>query len=530
MNSDYPRRSACDRCRGQKLRCVRPPQSQRPSEGSLESLQACERCIKAGADCVHTVRSRRLFLESDGHGQRPSSGGSDSPTVVHRRRPTNDHHSSTASDQAFRHQSSQTPHFVPNVPQRRSISQIQNGGSSQSQVNSKPTSEEEFDFQDTFQHQQAFHTATSAAASSATFPAPILRERTPSSAHTISFELGGFHPGVLSFNSDLSHGTDSQVSLNHLLDDATGDRVGLTNSTSPSWATTSQMPGNKDECLYQLSELSSRLLKYFSKTGVSTGLPDILKVTPAEVDGTDRPERRISSKNMVGTLFESSQVFLEALERLKSALSSEFKSSFSSANSECSYSEQWDDSEFLRSIEYTGTQRTSQNGALLLENDVDPITTVQQPSEPQEDPSRQHASVGMPTTLTILTCYTWLLQGYEMVFGAIQDSLILQRKSQGQALPPPTPLVLPDLQFGGFGLDRHPDLQIEILIHVSCQMLQKIDATLGISSAMPEQLQPLSSDQGHDLLVKEWTPALLGRQALVRRRVDSIKQLLVDRS
>ncbi|KAK2037448.1 hypothetical protein LZ31DRAFT_600464 [Colletotrichum somersetense] len=44
------------------------------------------------------------------------------------------------------------------------------------------------------------------------------------------------------------------------------------------------------------------------------------------------------------------------------------------------------------------------------------------------------------------------------------------------------PLVLPNIQFGGFGLDGHPNLQIEMLIHVSCQMIERIEAILGINT------------------------------------------------
>ena len=48
--ADHTRRTACDRCRGQKLRCER---------GSLEGISSsCERCAKARAQCVTSLGKR----------------------------------------------------------------------------------------------------------------------------------------------------------------------------------------------------------------------------------------------------------------------------------------------------------------------------------------------------------------------------------------------------------------------------------------------------------------------------------------
>ncbi|KAI9374536.1 hypothetical protein BJX61DRAFT_551254 [Aspergillus egyptiacus] len=52
------RRSACDRCRGQKLRCVRPFQA--------GALSPCERCLNAGGECTNSLSyaQRKLLLET----------------------------------------------------------------------------------------------------------------------------------------------------------------------------------------------------------------------------------------------------------------------------------------------------------------------------------------------------------------------------------------------------------------------------------------------------------------------------------
>jgi hypothetical protein len=44
-----PRHTACDRCRSQKVKCLR---------GDSDNISACERCQRAGADCVQTSKGR----------------------------------------------------------------------------------------------------------------------------------------------------------------------------------------------------------------------------------------------------------------------------------------------------------------------------------------------------------------------------------------------------------------------------------------------------------------------------------------
>jgi hypothetical protein len=61
-SASVSRRSACDRCRGQKLRCIRDV-----SSAGLDSAAAagaggaggCRRCLKMGADCLTTITSKR---------------------------------------------------------------------------------------------------------------------------------------------------------------------------------------------------------------------------------------------------------------------------------------------------------------------------------------------------------------------------------------------------------------------------------------------------------------------------------------
>jgi len=50
-------RQSCDRCRQQKVRCLRDEAQQEnsnPSSPGRASLSQCERCAKAGVDCVYS--------------------------------------------------------------------------------------------------------------------------------------------------------------------------------------------------------------------------------------------------------------------------------------------------------------------------------------------------------------------------------------------------------------------------------------------------------------------------------------------
>ncbi|KAL9068031.1 MAG: hypothetical protein Q9161_006476 [Pseudevernia consocians] len=74
------KRGACDRCRGQKLRCLRKD----PSRDTLQTI--CARCLKAGATCSfrtpkRTGRPRAKFSHSPRHGEPKEGGKASRPTV-----------------------------------------------------------------------------------------------------------------------------------------------------------------------------------------------------------------------------------------------------------------------------------------------------------------------------------------------------------------------------------------------------------------------------------------------------------------
>jgi hypothetical protein len=140
----------------------------------------------------------------------------------------------------------------------------------------------------------------------------------------------------------------------------------------------------------------------------------------------------------------------------------------------------------------------------------------------------------MPTTLTILTCYTWLLQSYDAIFSRIRASLLSQPKLAPQSIP----AILPGLHIGGFDLGDRNDLQIEILIQVSSRMLERIEETLGVNvisqpnSASREKgiLDTASASALLDITFNQKDPGNSKREnrsgVLVKHTMDDIREIL----
>ncbi|KAK2030516.1 hypothetical protein LX32DRAFT_651487 [Colletotrichum zoysiae] len=616
-NANNSRRSACDRCRGHKLRCVRPSDGAFPAEGNGTALPPCERCVKAGAECLHTLRTRRASIRVTGY-ERPLSSGSLSPTSIYRR-PADAHRAAAASDHAFRDPVPRAAFRFPNPAQQPEEGRATVGVRSRSQIGSSHVSRRAREHAASFEASAA----NAAAAMSGSFPMSMAAAAAAAADSDdaglepgISFELASFDPGMQSFHPAPEHyELESDVSLAQLFGHAASAMAGPTRTNAAGArsnaaevnqdSTVAQPPRSRDECLGQLSALSSRLLKCFSKIEDGpVALEDILAYS-TPVNAEPGP---CVAKNIIGVLLESSQLFLETLEHLESSAPPQDEQLLlllrpgSPSNSDYSYVDSPDEVDFLSSESATGTHTPFPASAMHDDaNDTDHTAahfpgakTHQPPRVPASAATafsschRTHGSFSLPATFTIMTCYMWLLQGYEVVFAAIQDSLLVQKQHQkeqrqpqpqqphqwqdgprddqsqkrSRAPPPPPsahrskttkadtkrpggPLVLPNIQFGGFGLDGHPNLQIEMLIHVSCQMMERIEAILGIDAMAAGGGDAPAPPPGreHGPLDLRCAPALLhaylqgaegggaesplpGRSAIVRGMMKTIRQLL----
>lgn len=231
----------------------------------------------------------------------------------------------------------------------------------------------------------------------------------------------------------------------------------------------------QDNCLHLLSQLSSKFLMDFGKAGAGDW------TTVANDSNNNNNNNHLNST--ISKLFDGLQIFLKTVERLRPASSLENLSS----GSECSYSDLCDESEYIglirdgqmqmhstaMAIDHvhggSSTENTShqRNRGVIMVESVGLLPTDDAVPQPLD----------MPTTLTILTCYTWLLKGYEMVLSGIHEILASQDRLQGlQSLP----AIVHGARIGSFGLEDHPDMQIEMVIHIGWQLLQRIEGALGV--------------------------------------------------
>ncbi|KAF4952469.1 hypothetical protein FGADI_6703 [Fusarium gaditjirri] len=72
MFGSMSHRQSCERCRQQKVRCLRDTTSQKPSPG--QPLPKCSKCAKAGTACITTLRAktRRSYFGSENNIALPS--------------------------------------------------------------------------------------------------------------------------------------------------------------------------------------------------------------------------------------------------------------------------------------------------------------------------------------------------------------------------------------------------------------------------------------------------------------------------
>ncbi|PWY76059.1 hypothetical protein BO94DRAFT_208180 [Aspergillus sclerotioniger CBS 115572] len=484
MNPDA-RRSACDRCRGQKLRCVRPFQAR--------GLSPCERCLKAGAECTNSLsyaqRKLQEARQSASFLDQRSSRIYESVSVP---RAPPDFAESIDSIPAKRKLTQpflESAHYVSPVTIHPSVIGGRSGETvSRAAPKQPPTS------------------------LSATDQNPDL-----SRSKTLGY---GVEP--LDFDVRLSpeatgHGSDQFMDM--LFDDpkVTTARTRpehLDEEPPPQETSGTASPplGTKEDCLHCLSELSSQILRDSSKMRAMP-LPDILSFSAWPDNSKGQPEKGL--QNSIGRLLELTQAYLNILHCLKLATASAMSHPSSSSpsfhhrsprspsnDSDCSYSEYWNDPEHLAVHNQENPPRTGPENLISFPDAM---------PDPASKQSVGSSGVDMPTTLTILTCYIWLLHAYGTIFHRIHAALSADSSVPFPSLPVPSlstlassttadlstrpssfsssgrfatqlmPSVLPGLHIGGFDLNSHRDLQLEIIVQLSSRMLGRIEELLGIS-------------------------------------------------
>lgn len=274
-------------------------------------------------------------------------------------------------------------------------------------------------------------------------------------------------------------------------------------NAAPTQASSTPLPPmtSPEHCLHYLSELCSGLLRNVSDDGNVKALVDVLsyKAPPTRSSSSSLP------KNAIGRVLESSQLFFDILDALHHLINPERLEATSPMTSECSYSDLCEPNEFIHSVTSSnpGALLGHATEGLLLHAEMDPSRHELFSGDHQLHaagviPAATTPSLDMPTTLTILTCYTWLLRTYDTIFTPIHASLCLEA--------PTMPSIFPGLSIGGFDLCERTDLQIEMLMQLSTHMLERIERMLGISVI---STPPSEEDAGEGLLDSASSSAIL---------------------
>lgn len=238
-------------------------------------------------------------------------------------------------------------------------------------------------------------------------------------------------------------------------------------------------PDLKEECLQKLSDLSSDLFRQWSHIG-SGQLADSFCFSPPS-PAASQPESSSaiglnSAKSPIGKMLDSSRGFMDALKYFVRSPSNQHSISAVHSSPSSFYADFG-----LENISVNhsnpGSNYSSSPASTRPVSHV--LSSVSSSAGLDFTSANMPNSFGplrsdVPTTLVILTCYICLVRIYRTVFSHIHN-LLLARPSQAELTP-----ILPGLQLGGFQLESHRNLQIRILMQVSIQMLDRIEAALGL--------------------------------------------------
>lgn len=508
------RRSACDRCRARKLRCARLPSIEFfTSCGGSGGLPACERCVKAGAECLYTVRRRRAPPWWCGYERQVFKASATFPYGCNL--PLDATFGPEAAGKLYNESRMRWQFGAPMPPPP---------GEGYASVPAVPKPHAGLDH-GSIEHSNSFQWPAMTGLSTPDLSAVHGNFQSIASANVAASEQsnsGHSMPGAI---NDHAFGisplfssrqwqeyppTNSEAfavnSSNHG-SDCGGPVVGP-NMPNPNIANVTQAPAaarrprTRQECLLQLAKLTSQLIVCFSFTedGSSVELADLLGCLPrSETGSAEVNSVSEAGRSTVGILLESSQSFLDTLDRLKS-LEAQVKDDQTSRSSSASPDS---DYSFINSPALTMSSSCEglpmpyiQNGERDDQRDMEDLSKRQEPHQP----NRKRVSTplmlsphlnkyfSLPTTFTIISCYMWLFRGYEAVFAAIYNALLVQnnqpdrgmQESPNQLSSKGNKTDIPDINIAGVDPSCHPHLQIEMLITLSCQMLQRIEAALGI--------------------------------------------------
>ena len=274
--------------------------------------------------------------------------------------------------------------------------------------------------------------------------------------------------------SDLTgKATSGEVGSDPFSIDTSFDQIGSTANNASSKTLKQSGSNFRTNSASQTRRPPQRLIQNLESTKLCiqelARLNEVLLREKSRLEDTLTPKGLESGQRSIGQTLHHCQDFLSILRRLKSSYSN-------SDSNESRTASEWSSS---------GEDETLDDGThlhLLSRQNIS-STTPQSHSHDRgsfssSSPSRSSStsvtlaapSLEIPTLLSILSCYAHILQSYDNLFTPILDAV---------TRPTPTvPPTLTGLRLDGFELDGHHTLQLECLINVSFNLIEKIENIL----------------------------------------------------
>lgn len=442
MENKNNRRGACDRCRGQKLRCVGAADPIVISGSRFQRNQTpCERCKRAKVDC-YSVRpvSRRPGSGFDQSDERQANGSQANGIG-----PTPQRSKCTATNPAgVNHRLPEPILVAESQPRYDSTSRdgLDVNISSMLPANSAEwamyTHDEDHDME-----VQELDLAT---------PVWMLEQQRTTGQNACSdqsyrdseLDLITSKAGWKEFNSskgdfgpvDYQTRNFANLSRQSMFESNEYERSG-NHKQAPSKPTNTPSEPSTKTYIQELAKFNEMLLR--EKGSYEDAAPG-----PAQ-------------QPSVGQTLHHCQHFLSILRRLRPSSYNPDSNEFASEWSYSTEEGRLEDTPYAPSSSRQSTQN-------------DTPSTVSSIDSPLE----------VSTLLSILSCYTYILQSYESLFTPILDSVT--------SSTPTVPPTLAGLHLDGFELDGYNSLQLECLLTISLSLLERIDSILtGVPGGQTDQ-------------------------------------------
>lgn len=439
---------ACDRCRGQKLRCLREDQSQ-------DSPQAtCVRCFKAGAICSYSIAKRAArSLESNALSSQDRRGSYDGKS----------REGGTTSR--------------PTVNTSGWQNRRGTGGRGSDRLLEEYTADQESEGET--ENANLDFSALSAA-STATLPWP---EGTSLFSNNDIGEPSGLEPLNSTNNWDFDHyqaqpmniqmPTASPISTNEQSRDKGVDAYEIPAQT---YSIDTQISGTSDEAmdldLSPVDEIQHRRMQELSELAII-----LHRQLMTNDSGKHQPRSAATAMDfqgqLVGSVLKSSNTFLTLLTSFSTSaislspfLPSSPAPSLYHNHSTCSFSDN-DVSPSASALNY--------NHPAINE----PIHNAHRKLPTSSDDSKPPPLTDITTVLQLLTCYIRIIHLHSIMHARFLDYMLafLQHTTEHNDFVPP---VFPGMQIGGVSLNKFGTFQVKLLLQISVHVLEKIESALGL--------------------------------------------------